>query len=347
MKKSFDIASLLNVPKLPKYLLLVEEELNKAVSSDNAYLSVPIGRLIRARSKRLRPSLLIAIVVNQGVKINQRVISSCVAVELVHLASLVHDDIIDEAEIRWGVPTINAKEGISTAIIVGDYLFAKANQQAIVASPDIAKIISRTVELLCQGEINEMADEFDVERSVSSLIKTMEGKTAALVSATCQIGGICAGLSKLDVNSLYNYGRAFGISFQVIDDLLDLLSTPELLGKPIGNDVKEGVYTLPLVLAIASDRGKEVRQLLKIKNQSADSALTNLLLDNGAINKSIIFAHEYNKLARIELKNLKDTKVKSGLMSIPDNYMAWALNYLVDDKYRPAVSKKLKSVINS
>jgi heptaprenyl diphosphate synthase len=342
--KSLDVGSLLNFTELPKYLRIVENELDKTLTTGNPYIRKPVLRLIKARSKRLRPSLLMAIINSQGKKINKNVIASCVAVELVHLASLVHDDIIDNADTRWMVPTINAKEGSNYAIIIGDYLFAKANQVAASVSVEVARIIAQTIEELCDGEIREMADQYNVDRSIGSLMQSIEGKTAALISATTRIGGICSGLPDKEIKSLDKYGRAFGVSFQLIDDVLDLLSSDELLGKPVGNDINEGVFTLPILLTTSGPDDHKIRSILRDSQNLKNSAITDILLANGAIEKTIILAHEYNVLAVKELINFTEDKVKINLSALPKSYFDWAFGGLIDKKYKPNVASVLSKL---
>jgi len=248
--KTFNGADLVHFSDLPKYLEIIEKELINILPIDSLYISDPVRRLINAKSKRIRPSILLGIVANLDGEINDEVISACVAIELVHIASLIHDDIVDHANTRWLIPTINSKEGLEYAVIIGDYIFAKANEKAASVSQEVALVIARTIALICDGEARELTDEFNINRSMSSLIKCIEGKTAALISAACNIGGLCSGLPSKDIYALNKFGYYFGISFQFIDDLLDFLSNEKILGKAVANDVREGVYTMPTLLGI-------------------------------------------------------------------------------------------------
>ena len=342
--KSFDGASLLNIVDLPAYLKRVDKELDNVLLSDNPYIREPILRLIKAKSKRIRPSLLLAVLTSRGQTVDKKVIASCVAIELVHIASLVHDDIIDNGQTRWMVPTINAKEGVNYAVMIGDYLFAKANQQAANVSLEVAKIIAKTIEQLCEGEICEMSDEFNVDRSISSLMGTIEGKTAALISASCRIGGLCSGLNNADIEALDKFGRFFGIAFQFIDDILDFLSNQQILGKAVGNDVREGVYTMPLLLGLAGKNGNRLKNL--IKNKNGNDELVNFLLKDGSFEKSIHLINEYNILAAKELKNFNDVKTKNSLIKLPESYFKWSIENLVDKKYQPDINDILKVLIS-
>ncbi len=339
--KTFDIAKILNAPKLPLYIKEVEKQLNIVVGSEYSIISEPIQRLVNANSKRLRPSMLIAIVANKLNKIDKKVITSCVAVELVHIASLVHDDIIDHASTRWGVPTINAKEGIYYAVMIGDYLFSKANQQAALVDANVAGIIAKAIEDLCVGEMIEMADEFNLNRTIKSLVRTIEGKTAALISSCCSIGGICSGLDKSELASLTSFGKYFGMSFQFVDDLLDFMSNEQLLGKPVGNDVKEGIYNTPIILSLSGNNATNTGKLINKKSEIDNNLLVDNLIKDGSIEKSIMLIHEYNKQAVNNLDKIKDNQIKDSLSKLPSAYMNWALNNLVEPRYKKLITTTL------
>ncbi len=336
--KSFDVAKLLDTPKLPSFLEMLEIELDKVLVSDHSIIRDPSSRLVSAKSKRLRPSLLMAIVDGSGSKVNTNVVASAVAIELVHIASLVHDDIIDHSNTRWGVPTINSKEGTERAIMMGDYLFSKANQQAAKVDANVALIIAKTIESLCIGEMLEINDAHNLSRSIESLVRTIEGKTASLMSASCQIGAFCSNLSDADVVALSQFGKLFGMSFQFIDDILDFLSSEKILGKPTGNDVKEGIYTCPVIISLNYQKGDSIKKLLNKKTYSNNSELVDKLIANDSMEQSIMLIHEYNNLAKRCIEKLKNQKLKKRLYALPDSYSNWALNNLVEPKYKKFVA---------
>jgi geranylgeranyl pyrophosphate synthase len=335
---SFNVAQLLNTPKLPELLELIDQELNKVISTDHEIIKVPASRLVKAKSKRLRPSLLLAIVDGSGAKLNKQVISSAVAIELVHIASLVHDDIIDHADIRWGVPTINSKEGVEHAVMMGDYLFSKANQQATKVNAEVASIIAKSIEELSVGEMLELNDAHNSARTIESLVHTIEGKTASVMSASCQIGAICSDLNAEDVEALTQFGKLFGMSFQFIDDLLDFLSNDKILGKPTGNDVKEGIYNSPIIISLNYPKGESIKKLLNKETNSNNSELVDLLIANDSIKQSIMLINEYNKLAKLTIDNLADENVKRRLIELPDLYTSWVLDNLIDPKYKKFIA---------
>src|SRR5689334_16276813 len=171
-----NLSARLNMPKLPVYLLRLQNELELIVASDNATLSTPITRLVRSGGKRLRPSLMFATVASQGKRIDKAVIKAATAIELVHLASLVHDDIMDNSQTRWGAPTISSQDGASQAIVTGDFLLAKACQTAALVNSEAAAIVASTIVQLCEGQSRELSNQFNSERTTNSLLMAIEGK---------------------------------------------------------------------------------------------------------------------------------------------------------------------------
>lgn len=322
--KPFDIAKLLGIKDMSSHLRMIERSLKSIVTSSNPALREPMIRLIHARSKRLRSMIVIAAATSRGKQVSETTIKGCTAIELIHIGSLVHDDIIDRAESRWGIPTVSSLEGTSQAILVGDYMFA----QACVIAADIdvraAKLAASTISSLCDGESCEVADEFNQDRTIESMNAAISGKTAALISAACQMGGICAGFDDKRILNLANYGKAFGMSYQLIDDVLDFVSSEELMGKPVGNDVKEGVYTLPLLMALKEKRADELRRLLAEKPVNSDK-ISDILASEGYIRRTLQEAEKFNLRA---MNAVKDTPGMTGLAKLPGAYMDWAINNL-------------------
>jgi heptaprenyl diphosphate synthase len=337
MVKSLDLTDLLNIPQLPSALEQVDEALMTALTSGNPLIDKPLSRLIGTGSKRFRPTIVIAAAASQTGKINKQAVPGAVAVELAHIASLVHDDIIDNGTTRWGRPTINAKEGVSHAIIVGDYLLAKACWQAASISSDAAQLVASAIISICDGESRELGDRHDQDRSLDSLMLAIQNKTAALFSVSARIGGLAAGLDGSKVDALGTYGENLGISFQLIDDLLDLLSNPELIGKPVGGDAAEGIYTMPVLLGLKGPQAKNIKAVLNDQSRT-NSELAKILLDDGSIQKTLLEIKRYNRRASEALKGFDNNKTAAGLKALPSAYLDWTLNNLIAEKYRSTVS---------
>lgn len=337
---SLDLATILKTPNLKSQLGQVEQAMHKVLPS-NPHIKKSLARLINAPGKRLRPSLVIAVAMSQSSEINQRIISGCVAIELIHIGSLVHDDIIDHADTRWNIPTINSQEGSARAIVLGDFLLAKACQVAATISTEVAGLVAGTITDLCDGQTRELADQYNLNRTTESLLKSMKGKTAALIAAACQVGGLCVGMNSQEVHVLDQYGEAFGMSFQLIDDLLDYLSSTELLGKSIGNDINEGVYTLPLLLSLKGPESEKIKKWVSQKERVFRPELVEIMLGNGTIKKTIMKAQFYNQSAIRTLVALDNKNLTGHLSNLPATYLDWAIKNLVAQNHRASLAKIL------
>lgn len=266
---------LLDLPHLRDGLARVEDELRRAVTTDEPALTEMASHLITAGGKRVRPLFALAAAAC-GPRDEQpastepattepatiEAVRGGVAVELVHLGSLYHDDVIDEAETRRTVPSVNAKWGNLRAILAGDFLLAKASELAASLGTEVAELLAATIGRLCEGEVRELQHAFQLDRTEADYRASIDGKTASLFSAAARIGALVAALPRDEVERLTAYGTAYGMAFQVIDDVLDVVATDEALGKPAGHDLVEGVYTLPVIYALQGPEGTELGELL-------------------------------------------------------------------------------------
>ncbi len=175
-----------------------------------------------------------------------------VAVELVHLGSLYHDDVIDEAQTRRGVPAVNARWSNIVAILAGDFLLARASELAASLGADVAGLLAQTIGELCRGQVLELQHLFDVDRTEERYFSAIRGKTAALFATSCRIGGMVSNVDEPTLDSLAEFGRHLGLCFQIVDDVLDVTGTDDTLGKQAGKDLLEGVYTLPVIYALGA-----------------------------------------------------------------------------------------------
>ena len=258
-----NIADLLNLPRLRDDLAAVEEALHRSVEADDPFLTQVAGHLIGAGGKRLRPALAVTAAAVGGVDAVPDVVQGGVSVELVHLGSLYHDDVMDEGTSRRGVETVNSRWGNLVAILAGDFLLARASEIAASLGTEVAGLLATTIGRLCEGQVGELRTAFDVNRTQEAYLTSIGGKTASLMSASCRIGALTAGLDRPAVDALTAYGHAFGMVFQIRDDILDVVGTDESLGKPAGQDLVQGTYTLPVIAALGEpEAGDELRALL-------------------------------------------------------------------------------------
>jgi heptaprenyl diphosphate synthase len=228
----------------------LEECLRESVLGDDPFLNEVASHLIEAGGKRLRPALALT-----GAQLTAKTVSSetlrgGVAVELVHLASLYHDDVMDEAVRRRSVESVNARWGNLVAIVAGDFLLARSAEIAASLGTEVAGLLATTLARLCQGQVAEVRAAFQIDRDEKDYLNAISDKTAALMSTACRIGGLTAELDRRQIEDLTSFGEAFGMVFQIRDDVLDVIATEAELGKPPGQDLAEGIYTLPVQRAL-------------------------------------------------------------------------------------------------
>ncbi|MDQ1431993.1 MAG: hypothetical protein QOF40_2595 [Actinomycetota bacterium] len=240
-----------DLPTLPDDLDRVDRSLQESVRTTDPFLAEVAAHLIGAGGKRLRPTLTLcaSYASGQGAvgPASDDAVTGGVACELVHLGSLYHDDVIDEAETRRGVPSVNARWSNIVAILAGDFLLARASSLAASLGADVASLLATTIGELCRGQVLELQHLFDVDRSEEDYSSAIEGKTAALFATSCRIGGMVSGVGDPTLDALTRFGRHLGMCFQIVDDVLDLSSTDAALGKHAGQDLLEGIYTLPVI----------------------------------------------------------------------------------------------------
>jgi heptaprenyl diphosphate synthase len=253
-----------DLPALPDDLVRVDAALRESVQTPDPFLAEVATHLIGAGGKRLRPTLTLVSAYATGAggtkPSSDAALTGSVACELVHLGSLYHDDVIDEAETRRGVPSVNARWSNIVAILAGDFLLARASSLAASLGADVASLLAATIGELCRGQVLELQHLFDVDRSEEDYASAIEGKTAALFATSCRIGGMVSGVADPTLDALTRFGRHLGMCFQIVDDVLDLSSTDDALGKHAGQDLLEGIYTLPVIYMVRES--DELRELL-------------------------------------------------------------------------------------
>lgn len=280
-------------------MLNFEGLLTDSVAATDPNISEVALHLIKAGGKRIRPTLAIATAAAGNVEVNRSILLAGVAVELVHLASLYHDDVMDEAAQRRNVVSVNAKWGNLTAIVVGDFLLARAAGIAARLGQDTAELLANTLARLCEGQILEVNSVFKTNRTIDQYFEAISGKTASLMASSCKIGALTAKLDEELTLKLERIGYLFGIVYQVRDDILDLVATSQQLGKVPAQDLMEGVYTLPTILALADESNNA--RLSSILNRNERGTVTakdielarNEILGSGVLEKSVAIARNY------------------------------------------------------
>jgi heptaprenyl diphosphate synthase len=319
---------LLQLPVLQADLGRVESELLASVQANDAFLTEVASHLIRAGGKRVRPALALAAAgAHQDVlaSASSDVVRGAVSVELVHLGSLYHDDVIDDAETRRTVESVNARWGNLKAILAGDYLLAKASEIAASLGTEVAGLLAATIGRLCEGQVLELQHTFDPSRTEPSYLTSIGGKTASLLGTACRVGGIVGGLPRDDIDRMTEFGTNYGMAFQIVDDVLDVVATDEQLGKPAGHDLVEGVYTLPVIRTLAdSDAGADkLRQVLggPLAPDELDIA-RDIVRSNGAVDAALATAETYARAAQHAVAGLGSGESVAAMAGAADHLLA-------------------------
>ena len=241
-----------------------------------------------------------------------------VSLELIHAASLIHDDVIDDAEIRRGEPTVKAKWDNRIAMYTGDYLFARAlENMAEINKPDAHHILSNTMVELVVGEIEQIKDKYRFNQSLRDYLRRIKRKTALLISASCQLGAIAADVDKNTYVKLAHFGYYVGMSYQIIDDILDFTGTEKELGKPSGGDLLQGNITLPVLFAMKDHTiYSEIIKVHENMPREEIDTIINLIKQSDAIERSREMSNRYLEKALLLLETLPENQSKTTLKNI-------------------------------
>jgi heptaprenyl diphosphate synthase len=235
----------------------VEQALEKSVRVESSgMLSETSGYLIAAGGKRFR-AMLVLLAGYLGDPADPRLIPGSVSIELVHLATLYHDDVIDEADARRGAPSANVRWDNTVAILTGDFLFARASEISTDLGTDVCRLLARTIAVLCDGQIREVDSSSSVDQEMSNYLEIIRRKTASLIATSCRLGGMLSDARHDHIDVIEEFGDALGMAYQLSDDIMDITSSQMELGKEPGQDLREGVYTLPVLHALAHDEHRE------------------------------------------------------------------------------------------
>ncbi len=289
----------LDLPQLTTDLPRVEARLSDAVTVDgDQFLGEVAAHLLGAGGKRLRPTVALcaAYAAKGSAPAHPDAVTGAAVVELVHLGSLHHDDVIDEAETRRGVPSVNARWSNIVAILSGDFLLAQASVLAASLGADVAGLVGATISELCRGQVLELQHLFNPQRSEADYHSSILGKTASLLATSARIGGMVSGVDDRTLDALTRFGEHLGMCFQIVDDVLDLTASQEVLGKPSGNDLHEGVYTLPVIHAVESSSELAERLGRSLDWPDVEAARTLVLASDG-IERAMASAREHAALA--------------------------------------------------
>lgn len=302
-------------------LKLVEQELYKHVQAHQSTLTQASSHLLKAGGKRLRPTF--ALIAAKFAQYSlEKLMPLAVALEMIHMASLVHDDVVDRSKTRRGIPTVKAKWGNRLSLCTGDYLLAKS--LILISSYSdkrIYEILSKVSIEMCQGEIQQITTAFALPQNIRDYFYRIKRKTALLISASCQLGAIASGAPIHVEKALQKYGYYLGMAFQITDDILDIIATEKELGKPVGSDLKQGILTLPTIFALqVSPRKERLFQLISrrfSKHEELDEALE-IIRNSNALTLSYDIVNKFINKAKKQLDILPESPYKKALAALAD-----------------------------
>ncbi len=316
---------------IQKELLEVEEVLKTCLGkTDYGSISEISRYLLDARGKRLRPALVLlsAKTSRRPAARNRQLINIACAVELIHMASLIHDDLIDHSCLRHHQPTINLKWGEDVSIALGDYLYSVAFELiSDCQNPDITRCISSAAKEMCEGELIQVCERENLDLLKERYIVIVKKKTASLFAASCQAGALIVADGEFPARSLKEYGLNFGIAFQIIDDCLDLVGREELLGKATGADLRVGEFTLPILYLLDKADLKESKEIKKLlysarEDRNSFNELRKRFAGSSAASRAESEAKFYTLKAKDQLKDIADSPLKRSMSDLADYIVA-------------------------
>lgn len=306
--------------KFQSDIAVIEKELEATVQARHDVLKQASTHLLKAGGKRIRPVFVLLSAKFGHYDINV-LKHAAVPLELIHMASLVHDDVIDDADLRRGKKTINSQWDNRVAMYTGDYIFAKAVETStFFDNPEIHQILSNAIVEMSIGEIEQIRDQYNWEQNFRIYLRRIKRKTALLIAVSCELGALAAGADRHIQRQLSIFGYNVGMSFQITDDILDFVGTEEQLGKPAGGDLRQGNVTLPALYAMHHQ--PEVKSLIQdiLGDEYPEHADVTPILDaikkSDGIEYSLSISDRYLQKAYHALESLPETEAKTYLLEI-------------------------------
>jgi geranylgeranyl pyrophosphate synthase len=303
----------------------VESAIGAALQTENPFIQQMVDYLARSQGKRVRPALaVLAARFCGGGAVPAQTIALGASLEMLHVATLIHDDIIDNSAVRRKQKTLNFKWGNEVSVLMGDYVFASSFYLMAKNLPkDVLGILADTTNTICRGEISETGNRFNVSLSMAEYELIVREKTACLFAASCQTGALLAGGSEETVGRFERFGMGIGMAFQIIDDTLDFVGRQKRVGKPVMSDLREGKLTLPVLLCLekaASAEKKKIKTMIlrKVKTASDFRLLSAFLKKHDAIDLSIQRARKWVDDAKAAIAPLTQNQDKRNLMEFAD-----------------------------
>lgn len=309
-------------PSLNEDIEFIRNLIRKNVKCNEKTIETALLDLINSGGKLLRPSFVM-IGGGFGNVEKENLYPLGAVIEMLHMATLIHDDIVDDSKLRRGTETIQSKYGKNYAVFMGDFLFCRCfSLLSNNTSMENIRLIAKVIEKICTGEIDQFASQFSRQVSVKKYLKRIAAKTAALFSLSLYVGSEEAGCKKSLCKNLGRIGYQIGMAFQIIDDLLDFNGNEKTVGKPVGNDIKHGIYTLPLIYAINSgDRELDSILLKNEYNQQDIIRIVEITRKLGGIERARKLAKRYTDKAYKGISSLPDVPEKKILMDMANKLL--------------------------
>ncbi|MEH7117872.1 heptaprenyl diphosphate synthase component II [Neobacillus vireti] len=296
---------------------IIEKELEETIQPESLLLKQASMHTLQAGGKRIRPVfvLLAGKFGHYDIHVMKNV---AVALELIHMASLVHDDVIDDADLRRGQPTVKSKWDNKIAMYTGDFVFALALElMTNINNSDAHKILANTIVEVTVGEVQQIKDKYRFNQNLRDYLRRIKRKTALLIAVSCQLGAVAAGVEEYYHKKLFQFGYYVGMSYQIIDDILDFTSTEKELGKPAGSDLLQGNITAPALFAMNNRYIlSEIEKVHDNMEPGRIGHIISLIKQSGAIEESFALSDRYLDKALTVLEELPENKAKKTLRDI-------------------------------
>ena len=296
-------------------------ELKNLIGAGHPILQAAAEHLFSAGGKRLRPGIVLliskAISVDSSLSIKHKRLAEIT--EMIHTASLVHDDVVDESSMRRGVETVHSRFNTRVAVLAGDFLFAQSSWHlANLDNVDVVKLLSRVIMDLAEGEIKQNLNRYDSGQTFSKYINKSYCKTASLIANSCKAAGVLSDISADRLEMLYEFGKNIGLAFQVVDDILDFTGNDKQLGKPAVSDLASGYLTAPVLYALEENKNLSVLIDRELAEKDDLNDALEIIMSSGAIKKSRLLAEDFATHSKDVLLWLPESEYKRALMALPE-----------------------------
>jgi all-trans-nonaprenyl-diphosphate synthase len=301
-------------------LQILADNLKQLVGNRHPILYAAAEHLFGAGGKHLRPAIVLLIsraTITEDITARHRRLAEIT--EMIHTASLVHDDVVDESDVRRGAPTVHSLFGNRIAVLAGDFLFAQSSWYlANLNNLDVVKLLSEVIMDLATGEIQQGLNRFNTDLSTETYLQKSYYKTASLIANSSKAAGLISETSRETAEHLYNYGRHLGLSFQIVDDILDFTSSTDTLGKPAGSDLKSGNLTAPALYALEEKPDLKVLIEREFAQEGDLEKASALIHDSRGIQRSRELAAHHAKLAAEHISILEPSESRQALINLTD-----------------------------